>query len=289
MNDSLVNNFRGIRYANSTAGANRWMPPTAPSRSPTIASMRQRRAVRALLLVRPGFSAQQPLQRRLPLPQCYDTRSRPFRGVTTNCQSWIFMPWRRARDGSAGAQFDPSVLVSAHKIIVVTLNYRLGALGWLAHRALDGTMGSPGNYGLMDQQLAFKWVRDNIQHFPVETRTEVTIGSESAGGFSTDFLIWPSPTAKGLFHAAIVRAAPHWPVHSFGEFAAPGKALWVEFFVRNGAPAAQGGISRLPLACGTPPLRLCLLRKASLKAAAELADCWHDDLAARISGRFQDR
>src|SRR5262249_37060189 len=110
---------------------------------------------------------------------------------------WIFIHGGALVTGS-GAGFDPSVLVSTRKIIVVTINYRLGALGWLANPALDGN-GIAGNYGLMDQQLAFKWVRDNIRRFGGNPN-RVTIGGESAGGLSTSSNL-ASPTAKDLFQA----------------------------------------------------------------------------------------
>jgi para-nitrobenzyl esterase len=196
VSNGVVNNFQGIRYANSTAGANRWMPPTAPSRSHTIFATTPGSACPQPVF---QFSAQQPLGE-----DCL------FLNVTTPVHSggddglpvWIFMHGGGLVTG-AGAQYDPSILVSAHKIIVVTINYRLGALGWLSHPALDGN-GIAGNYGLMDQQLAFKWVRDNIQHFGGNPH-RVTIGGESAGGYSTLSHL-ASPTAKGLFHAAVIES-----------------------------------------------------------------------------------
>jgi para-nitrobenzyl esterase len=67
--------------------------------------------------------------------------------------------------------------------------------------------GIAGNYGLMDQQLAFKWVRDNIGHFGGNP-DRVTIGGESAGGLSTSSNL-ASPTAKGFFHAAIIESGAY--------------------------------------------------------------------------------
>lgn len=197
VSDGVVHKFHGIRYANSTAGANRWMPPTAPSRSHTIFEA-----------TTPGsacpqpigqFSAQQPLSE-----DCLflNVVTPVHPGDDDGLPVWIFMHGGGLVTG-AGAQFDASPLVSAHKIIVVTINYRLGALGLLSHQALDGN-GIAGNYGLMDQQLAFKWVRDNIQHFGGNPH-RVTIGGESAGGFST-LAHLASPASKGLFHAAIVES-----------------------------------------------------------------------------------
>jgi para-nitrobenzyl esterase len=90
-------------------------------------------------------------------------------------------------------------------IVVVTINYRLGALGFLAHPSL-GAPGTVGNYGLADQQAALRWVRDNIAAFGGDPK-KVTIAGESAGGMSVcDHLV--APESVGLFRAAIIQSAP---------------------------------------------------------------------------------
>jgi para-nitrobenzyl esterase len=102
----------------------------------------------------------------------------------------------------AGSQFDPTKMVSTG-VIVVTINYRLGALGFLAHPALsaESAYGGSGNYGIMDQQLALQWVQDNIAAFGGNPK-RVTIFGESAGGNSM-FAHLVSPTATGLFQRVI--------------------------------------------------------------------------------------
>ncbi|MDB5708343.1 MAG: carboxylesterase family protein [Sphingomonas bacterium] len=103
---------------------------------------------------------------------------------------------------SREALYDGRKLAS-RGVIVVSINYRLGVLGWLAHPGLSAE--SPqhvsGNYGLLDQIAALKWIRANIAAFGGDA-ANVTIAGESAGGLSVMYLLG-SPPARGLFAKAI--------------------------------------------------------------------------------------
>lgn len=92
-------------------------------------------------------------------------------------------------------------------VIVVTINYRLGFLGFLAQSAIDAEGHVNGNYGLMDQQFALKWVRRNIAGFGGDPN-RVTIFGESAGGQSV-YAHLASPTASGLFRGAIAESGSY--------------------------------------------------------------------------------
>ncbi|WP_321507503.1 carboxylesterase family protein [uncultured Methanoregula sp.] len=95
-------------------------------------------------------------------------------------------------------------------VIVVTPNYRIGALGFLAHPQLDSE--SPynvsGNYGILDQQAALKWVQNNIASFGGDP-SRVTIFGQSAGAEST-YVHLVSPLSRGLYKQAIVESGPFW-------------------------------------------------------------------------------
>lgn len=106
----------------------------------------------------------------------------------------------------SGSLYDGTALATKGKVIVVTINYRLGALGFLAHPELSAEGGATksGNYGLMDQQAALRWVRSNAWRFGGDT-DRVTIFGESAGGGSVCANI-VSPTAAGLFHRGIAQS-----------------------------------------------------------------------------------
>ncbi|WUI01397.1 carboxylesterase family protein [Spirillospora sp. NBC_00431] len=104
----------------------------------------------------------------------------------------------------AGADYDPTPLVSKGKAIVVTVNYRLQALGFLALPQLAAESNTAGNYGILDQQASLRWVRDNIGAFGGDPGN-VTIFGESSGGHSVCMQLI-SPGARGLFHRAIMES-----------------------------------------------------------------------------------
>ena len=92
-------------------------------------------------------------------------------------------------------------------VVLVSINYRLGPLGFLAHDALteESANNSSGNYGLLDKIMALKWVQQNIEAFGGDA-DNVTLFGQSAGSSSVCYLL-TSPQSKGLFHKAIGQSA----------------------------------------------------------------------------------
>jgi len=136
---------------------------------------------------------------------------------------WIYGGGNFARDG----------------VVVVTVNYRLGALGYFAHPALTKAAKpgeALGNYGQMDQIAALKWVQRNIARFGGDPKN-VTLFGESAGGFDTLALL-ATPSAKGLYHKAIVESGGGWfPVQTLAAQEAADVALLAKAGIAADTPA----------------------------------------------------
>lgn len=189
--------FAGIPYAAPPVGPLRWQPPAPAKPWPGVRDA-----------TRTG-------------PRCMQDASDLEMGRQTSEDCLSLNVWTPPATGEkrpvvvwihgggfingSGRIYDSRWLTTRGDIVVVTLNYRLGALGFLAHPSL-GRAGDVGNYGLSDQQAALRWVRDNIADFGGDPDA-VTIAGESAGGMSVcDHLV--APASEGLFRAAIVQSGP---------------------------------------------------------------------------------
>jgi len=194
-----VDEFLGIPYAAPPVGALRWQPPQPAARWSGV-----RDATR--------FAPHCP-QPTTPFGQASTSEDCLFLNVFTPSRQqagshFPVMVWIHGGALVTGESndYDPAALV-ADGVTVVTINYRLGALGFLAHPALADANGQSGDYGLMDQQAALRWVRRNIASFGGNPHN-VTIFGESAGGLSTLSQV-ASPQARGLFERAIVESGSY--------------------------------------------------------------------------------
>ena len=116
------------------------------------------------------------------------------------------MFWIHGGGNTSGIKdyYDFSELIRRHQVLVVTINYRLGPLGWFTHPAIQGLqngLDKTSNFGTLDIIEALKWVKKNIQNFGGDPNN-ITIFGESAGGHNVLSLL-ASPLAEGLFHKAI--------------------------------------------------------------------------------------
>lgn len=112
------------------------------------------------------------------------------------------------RMGAGSLPFYDGSSFARDGVLLVSINYRLGQLGFFAHPALSTEAPSQGNQALLDQIAALEWVRDNITAFGGDANN-VTLFGESAGGLDT-LALMTAKRAKGLFHKAIVQSGGGW-------------------------------------------------------------------------------
>jgi para-nitrobenzyl esterase len=202
-----VASFKGIRYGASTAGPNRFQPPVAPQPWSGV-----------LDTFEYGPRAWQPARRMIPEVGDALTGSGPMDEDCLRLNVWTSAADRRRRPvmvwfhgggqrtGSGNSIFyDGSELARKHDVVVVTLTHRLNALGYLWLAGLQGVserFSRTENLPLADLVLALEWVRDNIEPFGGDPGN-VTIFGQSGGGGKVAMLT-ALPSAKGLFHRAII-------------------------------------------------------------------------------------
>lgn len=199
-----MHKFLGIPYAAPPVGPLRWAPPQphAAWTTPLDASSFGSRCAQTPSPFGEVSSSEDCLFLNVYTPH---RKSVPDRDLRRKRPVMVWIHGGAFVTGS-GENYDPSRLVGDGDVVVVTINYRLGHLGFLAHPALSAESpdGVSGNYGLLDQQLALQWVHDNIAAFGGSPK-RVTIFGESAGGISVHSQL-ASPLAAGLFHRAIVQS-----------------------------------------------------------------------------------
>ncbi len=209
--DGKVEAFLGIPYAAPPVGAYRWRPPR-PAKT-----WRGTRDARQF-----GASCWQPVD-----PKGFGPWTHEYVVQDAVSEDCLFLNiWRPVRPaerlpvlvwihgggfmaGSGSVPIYNGRNLAARGVIVVTLNYRLGALGFLAHPEITRETpagGAPGNFGLQDQIAALRWLRTNVAAFGGDPG-RITLAGQSAGAMSVHALV-TSPLAKGLFSAAIAQSGP---------------------------------------------------------------------------------
>ncbi len=200
-----ISAFLGIPFAQSTAGDNRWAPPKP------IANWSAELRSDIHKATRFGPSCPQKLRPGIHLELSEDCLSlniwTPVSlrqiGNSEPVPVMVFIYGGSFREGTASNPlYEARHLAATGGVVVVTINYRVGVLGFLS-----GIDGLKGNYGLMDQRLALKWAHDNIAEFGGDP-DRITLFGESAGAMSVGLHLI-SPESQPLFSAAIMESNPY--------------------------------------------------------------------------------
>lgn len=198
-----VTAFRGIRYAEPPVGDLRWKSPV-----PAAPWVNVRPAIDFGPACVQASSAAGSIYARETKRMSEDCLFlnvwRPPQAASAPVMVWVHGGSLRTGDPASGL-YEGSAL-ARKGVVVVTLNYRLGVLGYLAHPQLsaESPQSASGNYGLLDQIEALRWVRENIAAFGGNPGN-VTLFGESAGALSAIELM-TSPLARGLFHKVILQS-----------------------------------------------------------------------------------
>lgn len=197
---SLVS-YRGIPYAAPPTGTRRWQPPAA---APGWSGVRQATSFGSICPQtqdKAVVGAEDCLFLNVWTPQT-------TAGSPTRRPVMVFIHGGAFIEGAGSLPvYDGSALSANGNVVVVTLNYRLGSLGFLTVQDSHYGVTIPGNLGLLDQRAALSWVQSNISAFGGDP-TKVTIFGESAGAMSVGLHLFAAPGSTGLFRAAIMESNP---------------------------------------------------------------------------------
>ncbi|WP_395647712.1 carboxylesterase/lipase family protein [Terricaulis sp.] len=222
-----VDQFRAIPYAQPPLGQLRWRPPQPLPRWSGVRAAEER-----------GVACMQPVMATGPYNRGAVAMSEDCLTLDitapANARNAPVMVWIHGGTLIWGTGHSPMYdggAFAARGVVLVSINYRLGVLGYLAHPELsaESADGVSGNYGLLDQIAALQWVRDNIAAFGGDPQN-VTIFGESAGALSVEYLL-ASPPARGLFDRAIIQSGylftmPELHDARFEEYSAEAIGAW---------------------------------------------------------------
>ncbi len=206
-----VNNFCGIPYAQAPVNGLRWMSPASPP-----SSWQSNKVVATRFgNVCPQLQQPNPKAACSPDPQIIGNEDCLYlnvwapQGGGTGLPVMVFIHGGAFIEGSGSAPlYDGSFLAASNNVVVVSFNYRLGALGFLAYKnPINPSDQLTGNYGFLDQQSALAWVQQNIRPFGGDP-TRVTIFGESAGAMSVGLHMVAANYSNPPFQAGLMESNP---------------------------------------------------------------------------------
>ncbi|XP_058894682.2 acetylcholinesterase isoform X2 [Kogia breviceps] len=244
-----VSAFLGIPFAEPPVGPRRFLPPEPKRPWPGVlnATAFQRVCYQYVDTLYPGFEGTEMWNPNRELSEdclylnVWTTYPRPV--SPTPVLVWIYGGGFYSGASSLDV-YDGRFLAQAEGTVLVSMNYRVGAFGFLA---LPGSREAPGNVGLLDQRLALQWVQENIAAFGGDP-TSVTLFGESAGAASVGMHLL-SPPSRGLFHRAVLQSgAPNGPWATVGVGEARRRATLLARLV-GCPPGGAGGNDTDLVAC----------------------------------------
>ena len=193
--------FRGIPYALAPIGKLRWQPPQPPAKFTQVFKAQKYGAIcsQESLILHKSVGSEDCLSLNIWRPKNVSQKLPVLFWIHGGANTL-----GASNQQLLGSNFYDGAKLAEQGSIVVSINYRLGALGFMAHPSLKGVNGLLGNYGILDQIAALKYVKQNIESFGGDAEN-VTIFGESAGGINV-MVLMASPLAKGLFAKAIVQS-----------------------------------------------------------------------------------
>jgi len=193
-----VRAFLGIPYAAAPTGERRWRPPVVPEPWTSVRDASRVGPACPQISV-PAYAKTS--------EDCLTLNVWVPLGGASRKPVLVWIPGGAFIEGSGGYElYDGARLASREDAVVVTMNYRIGALGFLGHALLAAEAGLPANpsFGLLDQRAALDWVRRNIGNFEGDPAL-VTVFGQSAGAWSVCAHL-AMPTSRGLFARAIMQS-----------------------------------------------------------------------------------
>jgi para-nitrobenzyl esterase len=204
-----IDSFKGVPFAQPPVGDLRWRAPMDPKPWIGVRPATQFSAAceQSLGRERLPWSKEFMVQNEASEDCLYLNLWTPSIAASAKLPVLVFIHGGGFNEGSGGIDVYDGTNLAKRKIVVITINYRVGLFGFFAHPELSAE--SPthhsGDYGLLDQIEALKWVQQNVQQFGGDP-AKVTIWGQSAGAMSVGDLM-ASPLAKGLFRAAVADSA----------------------------------------------------------------------------------
>ena len=235
--------FKGLRYAAAPIGELRWRAPqpvapwqgTQAARAPSAACIQKPE-----LSIAAGAGDPRPIDEDCLFLNVWTPRA----GPAARLPVMVWIHGGALVMGSGGLPIYDGAAFAQRGAVLVTLNYRMGALGFFAHPGLaKADPGTPVNFGLLDQIAALQWVQRNIAAFGGDPGN-VTIFGQSAGAESV-LALFTSPLAKGLFHKGIAQSPYGIPSHTLAKARATAAKVATALQL-NGANATAAELRGVP-------------------------------------------